>query len=129
MRSGDQPNSSFAMERMGSLGTFGIIREAGSIGIRSPTFIPLATLVSFPLFCSTLLHELLLQHILMEASSSPQPRNLAFAVSRLTRMMSGRYLLPAIVYIILIQLLNLLTAATTVYSASAIHAGARHLAL
>ncbi|RVX10527.1 hypothetical protein CK203_016962 [Vitis vinifera] len=122
------------MERMRFLGTFGIIREAVRIGIRNPSFIPLATIVSLPLFCITLLHELLLQHILMEASLSPQLRKLppnsnSLAVTRLTHMMSGRVLLLALLYLIPIQFLNLLTAVTTVYSASAIHAGARPLGL
>ncbi|KAL6351349.1 hypothetical protein AAG906_035141 [Vitis piasezkii] len=122
------------MERMRFLGTFGIIREAVRIGIRNPSFIPLATIVSLPLFCITLLHELLLQHILMEASLSPQLRKLppnsnSLAVTRLTHMMSGRVLLLALLYLIPIQFLNLLTAVTTVYSASAIHAGARPLRL
>ena len=122
------------MERMRFLGTFGIIREAVRVGVRNPSFIPLATIVSLPLFCITLLHEWLLQHILMEASFSPQLSELppnSNAVTRLTHMMSGtgRVLLLALLYLIPIQLLNLLTAVTTVYSASAIHAGARPLGL
>ncbi|RVW47249.1 hypothetical protein CK203_070122 [Vitis vinifera] len=113
------------MERMRFLGTFGIIREAVRVGIRNPSFIPLATIVSLPLFCITLLHEWLLQHILVEASFSPQLSELppnSNAVTRLTHMMSGtgRVLLLALLYLIPIQLLNLLTAVTTVYSASAI---------
>ncbi|KAL6351393.1 hypothetical protein AAG906_035185 [Vitis piasezkii] len=116
------------------LGTFGIIREAVRVGIRNPSFIPLATIVSLPLFCITLLHEWLLQHILMEPSFSPQVSELppnSNAVTRLTHMMSGtgRVLLLALLYLIPIQFLNLLTAVTTVYSASAIHAGARPLGL
>ena len=134
MEFGDESNPSDTMERMRFLGTFGIIREAVRIGIRNPSFIPLATIVSLPLFCITLLHELLLQHILMEASLSPQlrkppPNSNSLAVTRLTHMMSGRVLLLALLYLIPIQFLNLLTAVTTVYSASAIHAGARPLGL
>ncbi|RVW47250.1 hypothetical protein CK203_070123 [Vitis vinifera] len=70
----------------------------------------------------------------MEASLSPQlrkppPNSNSLAVTRLTHMMSGRVLLLALLYLIPIQFLNLLTAVTTVYSASAIHAGARPLGL
>ncbi|XP_030553634.1 uncharacterized protein LOC115757512 [Rhodamnia argentea] len=50
------------------LGFFGILGEALRISAASPRFLILASLASFPLFCSLLLNEFLLQQTLLNAA-------------------------------------------------------------
>ncbi|KAF8378310.1 hypothetical protein HHK36_029649 [Tetracentron sinense] len=57
----------------GKLGFVGILKEALKIPCRNTNFIIVTFLTSFPLFCTMILHEIILQQILIEASNTVAP--------------------------------------------------------
>ncbi|XP_030469854.2 uncharacterized protein LOC115688232 [Syzygium oleosum] len=126
----------------GRLGFVGILREALRISTTSPRFLTLAFLTSFPLFCSLLLNELLLQqtflstaHLafrgLSEFSTSSdiggfRTYSVLGSICVLQRWVgeaSRGLVLMSALYLAIVNPLDLLNSMMVVRNASAIYAG------
>ncbi|KAI6700657.1 hypothetical protein NL676_014981 [Syzygium grande] len=126
----------------GRLGFVGILREALRISTTSPRLMTLAFLTSFPLFCSLLLNELLLQqtflstaHLafrgLSEFSTSSDIGGFRIysvlgsicVLQRWVREASRGLVLMSALYLAIVNPLDLLNSMMVVRNASAIYAG------
>ncbi|KAF8011461.1 hypothetical protein BT93_J1925 [Corymbia citriodora subsp. variegata] len=124
------------------LGFVGILREALRVCTASPRFLILAFLASFPLFCSLLLNELLLQQTFLNTahfavdgisecsniSGSPGVQICYFlgpisALKRWVGEVSRELVLMSALYLVIVNPLDLLNTIVFVHNASAIYGG------
>ena len=125
------------------LGLFGILKETLAIVHKNPSFIILTFLISLPLFCSLLAHEIFFQQTIIETTKCQSQDSIRVKCSlstngtsscvykmigpldtlkEITEKLAGRYLVLGLSYLGIVHLLDLFCTIVIVNSASVIYA-------